>query len=208
MKAVAYIRVSTREQDENIQRQALEEFAKARNIQLLGWFGDKGVSGAKRFKEREGAQALLGFIKNNPVDAVIVFAIDRLGRNMEDTVNTIKELEEQGVKVISIKEEFLQTMDDNIRKLILSILSWVAEFERRRLRERQLAAWESGKQKGRPPKLSDATLKRYLKKYPDLPIKSLWKIMKADGIDISYDWLRKRIKRLKKRLHSRSRVVK
>ncbi|MCO6041443.1 hypothetical protein [Thermococcus alcaliphilus] len=77
------------------------------------------------------------------MDAVIVFAIDRLGRNMEDR--------------------------------------------------------EARKQKERAPKLSDATLKRYFKKCPDLPIKSLWKIMKADGVDISYDWLRKRIKRLKKK---------
>lgn len=199
MKAVAYVRVSTREQDENIQRQAIEEFARQREVEILGWFVDKGVSGAKPFKEREGAQALLGYIKNNHVDAVIVFALDRLGRSMVDTINTIQELERQGIKVVSVKEDFLQTMDDNIRKLILSILSWVAEFERKRLRERQLSAWEAGKQRGRPPKVSDQTLKRYLKKYPDMPIKSLWKIMKADGIDISYDWLRKRIKMLKKR---------
>jgi len=139
----------------------------------------------------------MNYIKTNKVDAIIVFAIDRLGRNMEDTVNTIKELEMQGVRVISVKEDFLQTMNPEIRKLILSILSWFAEFERNRIRERQLAAWEAGKQKGRPPKLTDATLKKYLKKYPDLTIRSLWKIMKADGIDISYDWLRKRIKRIR-----------
>ncbi|WP_456394406.1 recombinase family protein [Thermococcus sp.] len=198
MKAVAYIRVSTKEQDENNQRQAIQESAKSKDIEILGWFIDKGVSGTKKFKEREGARTLLNYIKTNSVDAVLVFAIDRLGRNMEDTVNTIKELENFGVKVISVKEEFLQTMDNNIRKLILSILSWVAEFERKRLRERQLAAWEAGKQKGRPPKLTDATLKRYLKKYPDLTIRSLWKIMRADGIEISYDWLRKRVKKIRR----------
>ncbi|BAA30274.1 recombinase family protein [Pyrococcus horikoshii] len=197
MKAVAYIRVSTKEQDENNQRQAILEFAKKKNIEILGWFIDKGVSGTRKFREREGAQTLMNYIKTNKVDAIIVFAIDRLGRNMEDTVNTIKELEMQGVRVISVKEDFLQTMNPEIRKLILSILSWFAEFERNRIRERQLAAWEAGKQKGRPPKLTDATLKKYLKKYPDLTIRSLWKIMKADGIDISYDWLRKRIKRIR-----------
>ena len=197
MKAVAYIRVSTKEQDENNQRQAILEFAKKKNIEILGWFIDKGVSGTRKFREREGAQTLMNYIKTNKVDAIIVFAIDRLGRNMEDTVNTIKELEMQGVRVISVKEDFLQTMNPEIRKLILSILSWFAEFERNRIRERQLAAWEAGKQKGRPPKLIDATLKKYLKKYPDLTIRSLWKIMKADGIDISYDWLRKRIKRIR-----------
>ena len=197
MKAVAYVRVSTKEQDERNQRQAIGEFAKSRGIEIMGWFVDKGVSGSKKFKEREAAQALIHYINMNKVDAVVVFAIDRLGRNMEDTVNTIQDFEAKGIRVISVKEEFLQTMDPNIRKLILSILSWVAEFERKRIRERQLAAWEAGKPKGRPPKVSDETIIRYLKKYPGLSMSALCKIMNADGYNIAYRTLRYRIKRLR-----------
>ena len=197
MRAVAYVRVSTKEQDEGNQRQAIEEFARARNIDIVGWFVDKGVSGSKKFIEREGARALIQYISMNNVDAVIVFAIDRLGRNMEDTVNTIRELEDKGIRVISVKEDFLQTMDPNIRKLILSILSWVAEFERQRIRERQLAAWEAGKPKGRPPKVSDETIIRYLKKYPGLSMSAICKIMNADGHNIAYRTLRYRIRRLR-----------
>lgn len=69
---------------------------------------------------------------------------------MLDTLNTVIELENRGYKVITVKEEWLQTLDDNIRKLVLSILSWVAEFERKRIRERQEEAWRMGKQKGSP----------------------------------------------------------
>jgi len=197
MRAVAYVRVSTKEQDEGNQRKAIEEFAKSRGIEITGWFVDKGVSGSKKFQDREGAKALVQYINMNNVDAVIVFAIDRLGRNMEDTVSTIQELEEKGVRVISVKEEFLQTMDPNIRKLILSILSWVAEFERQRIRERQLAAWEAGKPKGRPPKVPDEVILRYFKRYPGLPAKAIWKILVQDGYKISYRAFKYRVKKLK-----------
>jgi DNA invertase Pin-like site-specific DNA recombinase len=114
-------------------------------------------------------------------------------------MNTILELESHGVRVITVKEEFLQTLDPNIRKLILSILSWVAEYERRRIRERQEEAWRQGKQKGRPPKVSDHVIKQYYKQYVverGLSVRDMWKIMDKDGYHISYDRLLKRIKKL------------
>jgi len=100
----------------------------------------------------------------NP-ECIVAWSLDRFGRTMLDTLNTVLELERQGYKVITVKEEWLQTLDDNIRKLILSILAWVAEFERRRIRERQEEAWRQGKQKGRPLKVPDEVLLGYLKEY-------------------------------------------
>jgi len=198
MRAVAYIRVSTKEQDENVQRAEIEKFAKQRGIEILEWYIDKGESGAKPFKDRPEANRLLQELDTIKPEAIIVFAIDRVGRTMLDTVQTILELEERHISVISIKEEWLQTLDSNIRKLILSILSWVAEFERRRIRERQLSAWESGKQKGRPKKVPDSTVEHYLKRYgkAGLSLRAIWKIMKQSGYDISYETFRRTANRL------------
>ncbi|MEM0318331.1 MAG: recombinase family protein [Fervidicoccaceae archaeon] len=196
MKAFAYIRVSTREQDEDIQRKAIEEFAYQRGIEVTGLFIDKGESGAKPFSERPMARQLLQKIGEQKVDAVIVWSIDRLGRTMIDTLNTIQTLESKGVKVISIKEEWLQTLDENIRKLLLSVLAWFAEFERKRIRERQIEAWSQGKQKGRPRKLKLEVVEKYLKRYSNIKLKNIWKIMKMDGIDISYNTLRRYVKEL------------
>ncbi|MEM1731535.1 MAG: recombinase family protein [Ignisphaera sp.] len=196
MKAFAYIRVSTREQDEDIQRKAIEEFAYQRGIGVTGLFIDKGESGAKPFIERPMARQLLQKIDEQKVDAVIVWSIDRLGRTMLDTLNTIQTLESKGVKVISIKEEWLQTLDENIRKLLLSVLAWFAEFERKRIRERQIEAWSQGKQKGRPRKLKLEVVEKYLKRYSNIKLKNIWKIMKMDGIDISYNTLRRYVKEL------------
>jgi len=92
-------------------------------------------------------------------------------------------------------------LDPNIRKLILSIFAWVAEFERQRIRERQEEAWRQGKQKGRPPKASLEVIKQYLKKYPNLTLKDIWKIMKADGYSISYRTLLEKAKMLNQQKH-------
>jgi len=196
MKCVAYIRVSTREQDEEIQRKAIEEFAKSRGLEILGWYVDKGESGAKPFKDRPSARELLEELDRIKPECIVAWSLDRLGRTMLDTLNTIIDLENRGFKVITVKEEWLQTLNSNIRKLILSILSWVAEFERRRIKERQEEAWRQGKQKGRPPKVPDEVLAQYLRKYRGLSKKDIWRILKANGYDISYERFLRRIKKL------------
>lgn len=191
MKCIAYIRVSTKEQDEEIQQKAIEEFAKLKNIELLKIYVDKGESGAKPFKDRPSAQQIINEIEILKPDCIISWALDRIGRSMLDTLNTIMELENKGIKVITIKEEFLQTLDINIRKLILTILSWIAEYERKRIKERQEEAWRQGKQKGRPRKITINELEAYIKKYPNLSISDIVKIINADrkrrGLDeVSY----------------------
>ena len=196
MRCVAYIRVSTKEQDEEVQRKAIREFAKQRGIEVVEWYIDKGESGAKSFRERPQARKMLEELETVKPDCVVAWSLDRLGRTMLDTLNTVIKIENRGVKVITVKEEWLQTLDNNIRKLILSILAWVAEFERRRIRERQEEAWAQGKQKGRPPKVSDEVILRYLKKYQGLSKKDIWKIMSKDGFEISYDRFLRRLKKL------------
>ncbi len=200
-RGVAYIRVSTREQDENVQRQAIEEFAKARGIEIVEWYVDKGESGAVLFRNRPEAKRLLTELESRKPDVVLTWSIDRFGRTMQDTFNTISELETRGYRVVTVKEEWLQTLDDNVRKLILSILAWVAEFERRRIRERQEEAWKSGKPRGRPPVISDEEVERYAKRYPTLTIAALTAVINADRArkrlpTVSMWTVRERLKRL------------
>lgn len=193
MSAIAYIRVSTREQDEDVQKEEVLRFAERKGLQIVKWYVDKGESGAKPFKLRPQANLLLKELNSIKPQTILVFAIDRVGRTMLDTVNTILELEKGGIKVVSVKEEWLHTLDSNIRKLILSILSWVAEFERRRIRERQLAAWEMGKPKGRPPvKLPFREILRRLER--GWTKKSIWRWLVTDrGVKISYDHFLRRL---------------
>lgn len=199
LKAVAYVRVSTKEQDEEVQRKAISDFAAKKNIAIIEWYVDKGESGAKLFKDRPESARLLSELGTKKPDIILAWSLDRIGRTMIDTLNTVLELENKGYKLVTVKEEWLQTLDSSMRKLILSILAWVAEFERRRIRERQLEAWKQGKQKGRPKKVSDAVIKRYLKRYRYLKYKAIWKIMRQDGHNLSYRQFLRRVKALKSR---------
>lgn len=189
MRAVGYVRVSTREQDEAVQIMAIGEFARERGIELVKFYVDRGESGAKFFAERPGARMLLEELEAVKPDCVIAWSIDRVGRTMLDTVQTIMSLEERGVRVLTVREEWLQTLDADIRRLVLSILSWVAEFERRRIRERQEEAWRMGKRKGRPEAMSKDKVLKYVTKYPELAKhnkRALWLVAKGDGHKISY----------------------
>ena len=197
MRGVAYIRVSTKEQDEDIQKSAIMEFANERGIEVVEWYVDKGESGAKPFRERPDACRLLNELDSVKPSVIIAWSLDRFGRTMLDTLNTVLDLENRGFKVITVKEEWLQTLDANIRKLILSILSWVAEFERNRIRERQEEAWRQGKQKGRPKKVDDQTILEYYRRYRNYGSKKyIWLRMKDDGHQISYDRFLRRLKKL------------
>jgi len=203
MKAVAYIRVSTREQDETVQLRAIREFAQARGIEVLKVYPDKGESGGKPFRDRPQAQLLLKELDVLKPDAIIAWSLDRLGRTMLDTLNTVLFFEEKGVKVITVREEWLQTLDGNIRRLILSVLSWAAEFERQRIRERQQEAWRQGKQKGRPPSMQMDEVRRYVMKYPELAKhdkKALWLVVRGDGHKVSYSRFVRKVNQVLKEL--------
>ncbi|MEX0569061.1 MAG: recombinase family protein [Candidatus Njordarchaeota archaeon] len=199
-RAVAYIRVSTKEQDENVQKLAIEKFAKEKGIEVIKYFVDKGVRRVVSWMKRDGAAEMINFLSSGGKDIVryvIVFDFTRLGYNLRDIFSLFDKLEKElGVKIMSVKDTWLQIQDENIRDLLIRIFSWLAEMELRLRRERQLAAWEAGKQKGRPPKVSNNTIIKYLKRYDGLSIRAIWKIMRSDGIDISYDQLRRRIKKL------------
>jgi len=216
LRAVGYVRVSTTTQDEENQKTAIREFCKANGIELLEIFTDRGVSGLKKFEQRNGAKDLLKYIMNNEVDAVIVVSIDRIARDSLDLKNTIDFFKRNGIRLISLsdKEQWVNYLFDEkaddvyrlVANILLETLSFFANFELQKRKERQELAWAAGKQKGRPKKVSDDEILKYLRKYrpQGYSYRTIWAVMKADyerkGKDfISYDRFRKRIAELKKK---------
>ena len=201
MRAIGYIRVSTKEQDESNQRLAIERFARDEGVEILRFYTDKGESRMKPWRERPAAREMVEFLEKGGrsiVDAVIVFDFTRLGASMLDILDLFNKLErELGIKVISVNDEWLRTRDETLRKLLIAIFSWMAEMELKLRRERQKAAWEAGKQKGRPPKVEDNILIEYYRKYGKYGSKKyVWLRLREDGHDISYDRFLKRLKKL------------
>ncbi len=150
---VAYARVSTDDQTcENQRRTISARYAVGK------WFTDDGVSGAVAATERPALAALLAYVREG--DTVIVAAIDRLGRNTIDVLNTVEALKTKGVSVVSMREGF--DLATPAGKLMLTMLAAVAELERENLKARQLAGLErakaEGKALGRSKSIDDAAV--------------------------------------------------
>jgi DNA invertase Pin-like site-specific DNA recombinase len=136
MKAVAYSRTSTDMQTTEQQINAIKEYAVKMGMEILEWFGDPDVSGAIPALERDGFKKLLDYVERNRVSTIVVYAIDRLGRSFMDIFKTLSELDKRGITVVSVRDSFLQTLDPNIRRLVLAVLAWASEYEVKLTRER------------------------------------------------------------------------
>jgi DNA invertase Pin-like site-specific DNA recombinase len=158
-RAACYLRVSTDRQEARNQRPALERLALARGFDVE-WF-EETVSGAKT---RPVLDQMCAKTKRGDFEAVLVWALDRLGRSTWDVVDRVRALDAAGVPVISYQEPWLD-LGGPARELLLGIFSWVASQERERLRERTRAglarARSEGKRLGRP-RISPLALARAL----------------------------------------------
>lgn len=153
MAVIGYLRVSTGEQSIGAQRHSIEQTHKVET-----WFADEGVSGAVKALQRPGFAELFKFIRKR--DTLIVPAVDRLGRNTIDVLNTVEALQGKGVSIISLREGF--DLSTPIGKAMLTMLAAVAELERSNIKTRQMAgiakAKAEGKVLGREKTIDDAAV--------------------------------------------------
>lgn len=137
---IAYVRVSTYEQNEARQVEALSEF----NIEK--WYSEK-VSG--KDTKREQLQLMLDFVREG--DEIYVVDFSRLSRSVSDLLGIVDLLDKKRVKLVSLKEN-LDTGTPT-GKLMLTMIGAIAEFERANTLERQregiAIAKREGKYKGR-----------------------------------------------------------
>ena len=163
---VKYIRISTVEQNTSRQEEATNSYDKV----LI----DK-ITGTSKLFERPQGKVLKSLIESKAIKELHVHSIDRLGRNTLDILSTIKFLTSNNACLISEKEN-IKTLDsdgkENITtKLIINVLSTIAEFENDRRKERQkegiAVAKIKGVYKGRLAGSTDSEDK-LLAKYPNV----------------------------------------
>lgn len=139
-KHIAYVRVSTAEQNEARQREALSKYA------IDKWYIEK-ASG--KDTNRPQLQALLEYVRED--DTVYVEEFSRLGRSTADLLATVQRIEASGAKFVSLKENF--DTQTPAGKLQMTMMAAIAEFERSMILERQkegiAIAKREGKYKGR-----------------------------------------------------------
>ncbi len=138
MSNVAYVRVSTVEQ--NTDRQ-FADFEK-QGIEIDKVFEEK-VSGKDR--ERPKLQAMIEYVREG--DTVYIESYSRLARNTRDLLNIVHELEEKGVTVVSLKENFDTSTPQG--RLMLTFMQGIAQFERDLIKERQAEGIAIAKEQGK-----------------------------------------------------------
>jgi site-specific DNA recombinase len=140
MTVAIYLRVSTEEQRERqtiaTQRDFAERFCDLHQINISGFYQDDGVSGLVTMDERPEGKRLLEDARVKKFDTVMVYKLDRLGRNARLILNSVDDLEKLGLQVKSMTEPFDTSTPAG--RFMLTILAATAALERDTIVERSI----------------------------------------------------------------------
>lgn len=173
---IGYARVSTGLQNLNLQEDRLNQYG-CEKI-----FSDH-ISGAK--SKRPGLDRAIEFARSG--DTIVVWRLDRLGRNMADLITLVNELNNRGVSFHSLEENITMDKSSSTGQLLFHLFAAFAEFERNLILERssagRIAARARGRYGGRPEKLNKQDLTSLKTLYDNgTPIKTIaeqWKVSRT-----------------------------
>lgn len=148
-KTYGYTRVSTREQTADGQRDAI-----AAHYPDALVLGEEPMSGTVPPRERPALGILLNQLLQEG-DTLVIYAIDRIGRNARDTLELVEELEKRKITLVSIREGV--DLSSAVGQAVLGVMASFAQMERKLILERQAAGIEAAKSRGqkfgRPTKI-------------------------------------------------------
>ena len=141
MPVAVYLRVSTEEQRERqsiaTQREFGERYCQLHKLAVYRAYADDGVSGTVPLEQRSDGGQILRDARQGRFDQLLVYKLDRLGRETRLILNAVAELEKLGVRIRSMTEEF--DTGTSTGRLMLTMLSGFASHERDVIRERSVA---------------------------------------------------------------------
>jgi DNA invertase Pin-like site-specific DNA recombinase len=167
---VGYARVSTADQNLNLQKDELKKFGCSKIYEDV-------ASGAK--STRAGLEAAIDFAREG--DTLVIWKLDRLGRSLRDLIEIVTRLEKEGVSFVCITQNIDTRTPSG--KLFFHIFGALAEYERELIRERTkaglTAARARGRKGGRKPAMNEEQIEqaRAMMENPKLKIKSIIKTL-------------------------------
>ncbi len=148
---IGYARVSTQDQNPELQVDALEK-AGAEQV-----FQEKFTG---TLRERPELSQCLRMLRQG--DVLVVWKLDRLARSLKDLVEIVQDLQDRGIGFKSLTESIDTTSSGG--RLVFHIFGALAEFERDLIRERTMAGLEAararGRKGGRKPALSKTDIQK------------------------------------------------
>lgn len=142
-RVALYVRVSTGEQNADLQVNELTEYAQFRRWETVETYTDK-MSGAK--DRRPSLDRLMADAKRGKFDAVAVWRFDRFARSTSHLLRALEEFSALGIDFVSLRESIDTSTPTG--KMVFTILASVAELERSTIRERVIAGQKAAKRRG------------------------------------------------------------
>ena len=152
VRCYIYTRVSTAMQVDgyslDAQKDKLRKYAEYQEMEIAGEYCDEGFSG-KNIQGRLAFRQMLQDIEEqkDAVDFVLVFKLSRFGRNAADVLNSLQLMQDYGVNLICVEDSIDSSKDAG--KLMISVLSAVAEIERENIRTQTMAGREQKAREGK-----------------------------------------------------------
>ena len=147
MRVALYARVSTIDQNCDLQLRELREYSSARKWDVVDEYVDTGWSGVKA--TRPELSRLMGDAAKRRFDAVLVWKLDRRGRSVADSIRGIQELVSLEVRFIAVTQNIDTDQSNPMARFLLHIMAAFAELERELIRERTIAGVRTARGKGK-----------------------------------------------------------
>ena len=136
MKAAIYARVSTTDQNSELQLREIQEYANRQGWEIVETYQDT-ISGTKA--SRPGLNRLMADAMARKFRRLLVWKLDRFGRSLVDCLNNIRTLEDHGIRFIAVTQGLDTDIQNPASRFLLHVLGAAAEFERSLIRERTQA---------------------------------------------------------------------
>lgn len=134
-------------QDPENQREPLIEMANRLGLEIVDCYIDMCSGGSSN---RPKFQQMLRDARQRKFDIILVWSLDRFSREgITNTLSYLDGLTRNGVALKSLQESWLDTSDQGVGKLLIAIMSWVAQQEKQRISERTKAGLQKAKADGK-----------------------------------------------------------
>lgn len=150
-----YLRVSTKDQNTDLQRRDLERYAEIRGWTDMRVYEDLGHSGAK--KSRPALDRLMDDARRRRIKTIVVWRFDRFARSASHLITALEEFKSLGIDFVS----FTENVDTSspLGQALFTIIGAMAQLERDIIRERVVSGLKTARAKGirlgRPKALRD-----------------------------------------------------
>ena len=136
MKVAIYVRVSTADQNQELQLRELQDYATRHQWEIAQIYQDI-ISGASA--SRPGLSQLIDGARTRKLDILLCWKLDRFGRSLLDCLANLRELDSHGVRFIATTQGLDTDNRNPASRFLLQVLGAAAEFERELIRERSKA---------------------------------------------------------------------